>query len=315
MIGRILQALRNAGLPLGALGGVPIKLHISFPALLGAAALLSGDPAWAAALCLMLFVLSLLHECMHWAAARTFGGYHEEIILWPLGGLAEAETPLQPLTQLLVAAAGPLFHLAVLLLFLPWALGSFPVPLWPLPRTDYLTLFLCLNQLLLIANLLPAFLTDGGRLWQSILWRLVGFSKATAITLSAAFFLGLGGTVVVVLGGTPLFGLGAALLLLSVIYYERAFRVAEVVDGEWIETPALYAGLYHRRRLFGKIRNWWGKRRQEREHLQRVKDAQLLDSILHKINKSGISSLTSKERRFLQRQSHRLKRQRGFTLK
>ena len=100
---------RSFALPLGSsVQGVPIRLHASFLLLLPIAYVLSdGNLAWSLALTAITFVLVLFHECGHLFAARAFRCYYDEIVLWPLGGLTGPETPLRPLSQCVVAAAGP----------------------------------------------------------------------------------------------------------------------------------------------------------------------------------------------------------------
>jgi Zn-dependent protease len=314
-VSRFWNTVRHLALPLGNVQGVPIRLHLSFFGLIPLGLVLSeGDIRWTLLMSAMVFVLVLLHECGHLFAARLAGSFYDEMVVWPLGGLVQADTPLRPLTQFAVASAGPAAHLVIAILFLPWAVGHSPFRLWPLPADDYLLLFLTLNRLLLVANLLPAFPTDGGRVWQGLLWHSLGFSRATAATVALSCLLGAGCLAGGVLASSwPLAALGGVLLA-SGLYCRYTFRVAEVIDGVWIETPGLLGG-YRRRRLLVRLRDWRGKRRQEREHLQRVKDSQELDALLHKITKVGLAGLTPRERRFLQRQSDRLQRERGISLR
>src|SRR3954451_7213365 len=88
-------------IPLGRLFGVTIRLHWFFPfvalGLILHVALYQpeGAPppvpgAWidAALLLLVLFFSTLLHEFGHCFAARWMNGEAQEVLLWPLGGLA-----------------------------------------------------------------------------------------------------------------------------------------------------------------------------------------------------------------------------------
>ena len=54
-----------------------------------------------------LFGIILLHEFGHCFAARFVGGEANEILIWPLGGLAMVEVPYNPRANFIVAAGGP----------------------------------------------------------------------------------------------------------------------------------------------------------------------------------------------------------------
>jgi Zn-dependent protease len=317
---RFWTKIQALALPLGSVQGVPIRLHVLFFLLFPVGLLVSdGNVAWSVALTAVTFVLVLFHECGHLLTARLAGCFYDEMVIWPLGGLISAETPLRPLAQFVVAAAGPLVHLAIFLLFLPWVVGQPHLTLWPEPGRGYATLVVGVNQILLVANLIPAFSTDGGRIWQSFLWHFVGYRRATFLTVVCSLLVGsaavwYGITFNTTPAALPV-GLAGGLLIVSSFLYYRGQRVAEVIDGQWIETPCFFSGSYRRRRLRVRFRHWRGKRRQERDHLQRVKDFQELDAILHKISKVGLNGLTNRERRFLQKQSYRLKRRRGISLR
>src|SRR6266498_5740860 len=63
---------------------------------------------------LALFVIVLLHEFGHALACRQVGGQANQIVLWPLGGVAYVAPPPRPGATLWSIAAGPLVN-AVLL--------------------------------------------------------------------------------------------------------------------------------------------------------------------------------------------------------
>ncbi len=62
---------------------------------------------------LMLFVIVLLHEFGHCFAARREGGDANEILMWPLGGLAFCEVPHTPRANFNTAAGGPLVNVII----------------------------------------------------------------------------------------------------------------------------------------------------------------------------------------------------------
>src|SRR5262249_1141075 len=52
--------------------------------------------AWSVAECLSFFGIVLLHEFGHVLACRQVGGRADEIVLWPLGGIAFVSPPPRP---------------------------------------------------------------------------------------------------------------------------------------------------------------------------------------------------------------------------
>ena len=63
----------------------------------------------------ILFVSVLLHEFGHCFGARIMGGRGEEILMWPLGGLAFADPPRRPWPQLVTTVGGPLVNVVICL--------------------------------------------------------------------------------------------------------------------------------------------------------------------------------------------------------
>src|SRR5947207_8525156 len=63
---------------------------------------------------LSLFLIVLLHEFGHALACRQVGGRADQIVLWPLGGVAYVDPPPRPGATLWSIAAGPLVNVALL---------------------------------------------------------------------------------------------------------------------------------------------------------------------------------------------------------
>src|SRR5947209_2352060 len=101
--------------PLGRLFGIKIQVHILFPFLalvLVFRAVFAKDAVagiWLDATMMvgLLFIAVLLHEFGHCFGARLVDGEANEILMWPLGGLAYVEVPHTWNANLLTAAAGP----------------------------------------------------------------------------------------------------------------------------------------------------------------------------------------------------------------
>src|ERR1700687_1701552 len=61
----------------------------------------------------MLFLIILLHEFGHCFAARREGGDANEILMWPLGGLAYCDVPHVARAHFITAAGGPLVNVLI----------------------------------------------------------------------------------------------------------------------------------------------------------------------------------------------------------
>ncbi len=140
---------------------------------------------------LSLFVIVLLHEFGHALACRQVGGRADQIVLWPLGGVAYVDPPARPGATLWSIAAGPLVNVALLpiLTMLMMAtdspgsqLGAFFHSVW------------LINIVLLVFNLLPIFPLDGGQIVRCLLWFLVGRGRSLMI----ASIIGLAGVAAMV---------------------------------------------------------------------------------------------------------------------
>lgn len=138
---------------------------------------------------LCLFLIVLLHEFGHALACRQVGGRANQIVLWPLGGVAYVDPPPRPGATLWSIAAGPLVNVAlmpVLFVFLVlsrtlgWA-ATLP-DVYALVRT-----VLFINLGLLIFNIIPVYPLDGGQILRSLLWFILG--RARSLMVATAFGL------------------------------------------------------------------------------------------------------------------------------
>jgi Zn-dependent protease len=135
-------------LPMGRLFGINIRVHLLFPVvalgLVLRVAFQKDVPPnlWVEAvfLVVILFVSVLLHEFGHCFAARAVDGDANEILLWPLGGLAFVEVPHTPRANFIATAGGPAVNVLLALIalallttqsllpsFKPWADPYMPV--------------------------------------------------------------------------------------------------------------------------------------------------------------------------------------------
>jgi len=143
---------------------------------------------------LALFLIVLMHEFGHSLACRQVGGNANQIVLWPLGGVAYVDPPQRPGATLWSIAAGPLVN--VVLFFVIWAVGlvgrtmgfwqSYP-ELHALLRNVWY-----INFGLLAFNILPIYPLDGGQILRSLLWFVLG--RARSLMVATIFgFIGIAG--------------------------------------------------------------------------------------------------------------------------
>src|SRR4051794_15758186 len=118
-------------IPLGRLFGVTVRVHWLFPFVaLGmvlhvalyrppaeAPTLEMPPGAWIDTLIAvgLLFIIVLLHEFGHVFGARWVEGDAQEVLLWPLGGLAFVEVPHTPRANFIASAAGPAVNFLICL--------------------------------------------------------------------------------------------------------------------------------------------------------------------------------------------------------
>src|SRR5246127_5979922 len=121
---------------------------------------------------LALFSIVMIHEFGHALACRQVGGRADQIVLWPLGGVAYVDPPPPPGATLWSIAAGPLVNVALIptlvaagmlcrsLGVATTAPDLFRLMVW----VDFI------NKWLLIFNILPIYPLDGGQILRSLLW-------------------------------------------------------------------------------------------------------------------------------------------------
>jgi Zn-dependent protease len=166
---------------------------------------------------LALFGIVLLHEYGHALACRQVGGQANQIVLWPLGGVAYVSPPPRPGAMLWSIAAGPLVNVALapvlsVLAMLASAGG------WAETRPNgftFITTLCYINWGLLIFNLLPIYPLDGGQILQSLLWFVVGRARSLMVTVVIGF-IGVGALILVAIWAHAVwFGILCVFILLN----------------------------------------------------------------------------------------------------
>jgi Zn-dependent protease len=139
---------------------------------------------WAAGEYVALFGIVLLHEFGHALACRQTGGTADQIVLWPLGGIAFVNPPRRPGAMLWSIAAGPLVNvLLVPVLLIAWSLVVKDVDLiLASDSSKFVQVVWSINLWLLIFNLLPVYPLDGGQILRSLLWFPLGEIRSLQIS-------------------------------------------------------------------------------------------------------------------------------------
>lgn len=165
-------------------GGIQVYLHFSW--FIAAAyvftqrAGLYESPIWAVYEYVALFGIVLLHEFGHALACRQTGGQADQIVLWPLGGIAFVDPPRRPGAVLWSIAAGPLVNVALVPL-LSVALALTPAGEEPSDLYKLVWHVWQINYVLLIFNLLPVYPLDGGQILRALLWFPLGEIRSLQI--------------------------------------------------------------------------------------------------------------------------------------
>ncbi|MGA2101263.1 MAG: M50 family metallopeptidase [Candidatus Sulfotelmatobacter sp.] len=153
---------------------------------------------WNALEYLALFLIVMLHEFGHALACKQVGGRANQIVLWPLGGVAYVDPPPRPGATLWSITAGPLVNVALAPVFgalyfagqsLGWA------ETFPNLQSLIVTVF-WINVGLLVFNILPIYPLDGGQILRSLLWFVIGRARSLMVAtvlglVGVAGFIGL----------------------------------------------------------------------------------------------------------------------------
>ncbi len=319
----------GGAIPIGRVLGITVRIHMLFVLYVGFRLLdagRSGDLRTELLFLGLLFGIVLLHEIGHCLGARAVGGHAEDILMWPLGGLAYASAPMRPWPQFVTVAAGPAVNVVLCLLSAGVILAATNGHLWP-PlnplsgewiRTGpfdapawlpYVMLFYRVNLFLLAFNLLPIFPLDGGQIFQALLWPLVGLQRATILACQ----VGLVGAALFVY--LALRGEGSILFFIALFGGLTCWqRLQAALQGMLYEDPVyirsgsdgrtFWDRLLGRRRRPGRLPSdqinpnpgGW-----EARQAQRAAEEAELDRILKKVSEHGIHSLSYVERQTLER--------------
>ncbi len=272
----------------------------------------------------MLFSIVLLHEFGHCFAARSVGGTAEDIMLWPLGGLAFTHPPRQPWPTFVTVAGGPLVNVLICLVCAigVWAVGHRFISFNPFNVLDdayffrqshnlfcyYLVWIYEISYILFLFNLLPIFPLDGGQMLQTALWPKLGHYRATTIS----YVVGMGGSIGLVLYGLVRLDLFIITIAILCFLYCRShlIELRETGDESWGggDPMDFSASLRPDRPRKRRRVSRWKMRRLRRQAESEVAEQERIDTILAKVSATGMASLTWSERRALRRATERQRR-------
>jgi len=215
---------------IGTFFGIETRVHVTFVLLLALVAWASWQsvPSWLAMIVTTGFVVTifgsvLLHEYGHALMARRFGIGTREIILLPIGGVAQlSELPRDARQELWVAIAGPLVNVAIASLLAVVVYGIGPTAGLPPVALGLMESLLWANVGLAVFNMLPAFPMDGGRVLRAGLELRWGRLRATEISVVLGRVLAVG------LGAWGLYG-NPMLVLIAVFVWVAAGRELALV--------------------------------------------------------------------------------------
>lgn len=312
-------------LPLYRLWGITVKLHLFFIIFIAIELIRTTSPnsigfVPTVLMLLAVFGLVLLHEYGHCFACRWVEGEADEIMLWPLGGLAYCRPPHHWKPDLITVIGGPAVNVALLpllglatlaitgdwrnVVFNPFA------PNWPtnsrlafdvagVPVGAYVTwavFFLhYVNAALLAFNvLLPMFPMDGGRMVQCLMWRKMGYEKSLWISCN----IGFGAAIVLAIIAFAF----TQMLLLGIAAFGGITCWQQKQQLKVMGFEPQYASAYE---AAEKSRPKGPTRAQLSAIKKRQEEEARFDKLLQKIAEEGMGSLTPRERKFLDRVSEK----------
>lgn len=321
------------GFPIGTLWGARVRVSPLYLALL---LLLVGRLGWKVGLLAfaVLTVSIVLHEYCHVFAARLTGGDADEVIVWPLGGLALCHRAPTFQSEFLTPAAGPLFHLAVCALLLPWVYNSpagitevlHPLTLPPIQwdgafLQGLVLLTFALNWKMLLLNLLPLLPLDGASMWHAVArhrWEPI-VAKTAMLVVSTITHIVLACVAMNIDSSHGISVLFLTYMLLPITILEWIRLQAANLIGVEMPDSENYDSFDddedsqpRRTRTPGLFERWKLERerkRQEKEDQERIETEARLDTLLEKVHLSGIDSLSEAEKRFLKKASTRYRGQ------
>jgi len=328
---------------IGRWRGTDVRLHLHFPLLALILFLVAPSTALlnstTATLTLaVLFFSSALHELARVVTAARIGGHTTTVILSPIGGLTKPVLPPDPPAYLVVALAGPVTYLVLMVI------GGCSLalegdrhfllllnPLHPQFNSSGLLvgqLVVWVNWCLLLACLLPVDPCDGAELLRGVLWPMVGRSTAMVTTGRVAVVAGVLTALLAILAlngmfleGTVLGWFPLAFVSVVLLYggmqkaYSRRYDGGLLIEEfesddegwlvhEWDDEDREAVLVEH---LQDKQQEAIDRKRRRREASE---DARV-DAILARLTDTSLDQLSEEEQAILKRASRRYRQRRS----
>jgi Zn-dependent protease len=267
------------------------------------------------------------------------GGTADQIVVWPLGGLAHVNVSHEPQNELVTALAGPLVNLAVCVLISPLLVvagGDLvqlvnpfvpPAAVGAFTWQDGLRWLFWMNWLLVLVNLLPAFPLDGGRVLRALLWAKFGYRSSVVLVSRVAKFTAIGLCLLAWVVHEPYPFATLPLALFGIFLFFSAKQEADRLHEQDPEEALFgydfsqgYTSLEKtlappRKRGPGPLKKWLDSRRAARLARQQQVEAdeeRRVDEVLARLHERGQSGLSDDDRALLERVSARYRnRMRG----
>lgn len=336
--GNPLMWLMTGSMPLFTVFGIRVRAHAMLLVLAASVLLIGwggfGDSVQTRVQSLtVLFGIVLLHEFGHCFAARWTGGEANEILMWPLGGLAYTQERRRPWPTFVTVAGGPAVNVLICLVcgvgfyFLE---GSFP-----LTPKGFVTAFhhlliqgsswlnlgywlfwtYSISYALLLFNMIPVYPLDGGQMLQAILWKPMGYYRSMMLTLNIAL---VGSVLLIMIGVATLGTVGGGWLLVFIaincFLNSANLRQSMRAEGPWAfqdedaDDYSYSASLRaeddkprKRKRRKASLLSGIAARRAQRAAAADQNERAAIDAILAKVSAKGMQSLSWSEKRTLKR--------------
>jgi stage IV sporulation protein FB len=340
------QGFYNWGLPVGRLFGIRIRLHflllIFFAFSIGQYLEAYhfdkrlGFIVWGIAT-FLLFLIVFLHELGHCFAARKVGGSADDVLLWPLGGLAFTQYPQTWRNTLIVVAGGPMVNVLIAVIAIPsFLIAESANPSLAAPSVDNYyyyaarTILYEWNLVMLVFNLLPLFPLDGGQLFRAIMWGRfekkggIGdgpYFRASTITVPVSMTIGAIGVLFSVYKLSDPhwdYGLFPALIFAWAMF--NTWQLKKQLESmssmtidhgnefgyDFSEGNTSLANSFGTAAQGEKKPGIRQRRKDERQRQSKQDDEKRMDALFNKINDEGLDSLSKPERKFLEEMSRRM---------
>ena len=227
-------------LKLFSVRGIDVRLHFTFPLILlwgafqfGVAGGSMSSALFGVIAVSLLFVLVTLHEFGHSFAAMYYKVPVKQIVLSPIGGVAQLQhIPDNPVQEFVISIAGPAVNFVIAVLM------ALFIPILGLGATDFMTALsgtagltitavfayvFAYNIFLALFNLIPAFRLDGGRVFRALLAMKLDYGQATNIAAAV------GKALAVMMGLYGLLNGGIFMVFIAMFVFTAAGQEAKMV--------------------------------------------------------------------------------------